>query len=59
MSQENAWILTDVERKVWEDEFVLKAADVDGSGDGWTITKQTLRGGRSLAGPFSWRTAVA
>ena len=46
MSHAMNWVLTDVEARVWVDSFSLLAGDV-GLGSGWSIRKQTLRGGLS------------
>jgi hypothetical protein len=46
MSQAMNWVLTDTGARVWVDGFSLQAGDL-GLGQGWSIRKQTLRGGLS------------
>lgn len=46
MSHAMSWVLTDAATRVWVDSFSLLARDL-GLGQGWSIRKQTLRGGLS------------
>lgn len=47
MAEAKTWILTHVEERVWVDRFSLRAEDLVGLGTGWSIRKETLRGGLS------------
>ena len=40
------YVLTDTEQGIWLEDFELTAADApEGAGQGWSVRKQTLRGG--------------
>ncbi|MGF1582444.1 MAG: aldose 1-epimerase family protein [Gemmataceae bacterium] len=47
MSSDHTWVLTDVNRNLWIDEFYISSVDIgDSSEPLWSITKRTLQGGR-------------
>jgi len=48
MSTAQSWVLTDVDRETWVDEFEVSALDVvPDSNETWSVHKRTLRGGLS------------
>jgi len=46
MADIKSWVLTDAEKRIWEESFTISGEEL-GLGEGWSIRKSTLRGGLS------------